>query len=240
MTLSLWLCKKVLFPAIMVLLVTSCSLRPSRQIVQVEVPSRPHKILQTLHTSEFELDLPSGMVYLSNADGFLLWDELSNQDEVSFLGKNGQIQKIGVFPDTFKGVIGAVYDPLSSQLIVLKSGQLYFLGISIDNSESVDIFDAGSQPIDLSGLELIEPTGFTSNPANGDLYILDNHPTRILRLTFSTDNAQNPLVTEELQLSQQLLRPFRKPNSTHLRLSIPNPTVCLLLTKINRKFTRFR
>jgi hypothetical protein len=205
MTPGLWFRKTLLIPTLMVLLLASCNFLPSRKIVQPEVPVRPHKILQTLHTSEFELNRPTGMVYLSNADGFLVWDELSNQNKVSFLGKKGEIQQVAVLPDALKGVIGAVYDPLSSQLILLKTGELYILGLSINNSEVVNIFESGRQPIDLSGLELIDPAGFTKNPANGDVYILDNHPIRILRLTFSVDNAQSPMVTDELKLSQQLI-----------------------------------
>ncbi|HWR65829.1 MAG TPA: hypothetical protein VN364_06895 [Bellilinea sp.] len=145
------------------------------------------------------------MVYLPNPDGILVWNELSNPSEVSLLGKNGQIQKIAVFPDAMKGVIGAVYDPLSSQLLLMKTGQILILGLSVDNTERVNITDNGSQPIDISELDLNDPTGFTRNPANGDLYILDNQPTRILRLSLGADNSQTALVSDELRLSKELL-----------------------------------
>jgi len=130
MTLALWLCKRVLIHALMVLLITSCNLLPTRQAVQEPVPPRPYKILQTLHTSDFGLDLPTGMVYLKNLDGFLVWDELSNYNEVSLIGKNGEVQQVEVFHDALKGLIGAVFDPLSSQLLLLKTDQIHFLGLS--------------------------------------------------------------------------------------------------------------
>jgi len=205
MTLGQWFCKKVLIHALMVLLITSCNLVPTQQITPELVRTRPHKILQTHHTTEYELDLPTGMVYLPNTDGFLVWDELSNKNEVSLLGNNGQIQQVAIPPDTLKGVIGAVYDPLSSQLLLLKTGQIQILGLSVDNRESIKIFDPGTPPIDISGMGLIVPTGFTRNPANGEMYILDNQPFRILRLSLGADNSQNALVFEELKLSKQLL-----------------------------------
>jgi len=205
MKLGLWLCRRVLIHALMILLITSCNLLPPQQSTPEPVRTRSHKILQTLHTSEYGLDLPTGMVYLPNPDGFLVWDELSNPNEASLFGKTDQVQQVTVYSDAMKGVIGAVYDPLSSQLLLLKTGQIQILGLSVDNSESVDIFNPGSQPIDISGLELIDPTGFTRNPANGDLYILDNQPTRILRLSLGADNSQTALAFDELKLSKQLL-----------------------------------
>lgn len=206
MKLDSWLYKRVLIPALMVLLISSCNSDPTQPITPELVRTRPHKILQTLHTAEYGLDLPTGMIYLPNPDGFLVWDELSNPNEVILFGNNGQNQKIEVFPDALKGVIDAVYDPLSSQLLLLKTGQIRFLGLSIDSSENLNIFDPEAQPIDISGLNLIDPTGFTRNPANGDLYFLDNQPTRLLRVNLGTDNSQSALVADELRLSRELLR----------------------------------
>jgi len=208
MTLALWLCKRVLIHALMVLLITSCNLLPTRQAVQEPVPPRPYKILQTLHTSDFGLDLPTGMVYLKNLDGFLVWDELSNYNEVSLIGKNGEVQQVEVFPDALKGLIGAVFDPLSSQLLLLKTDQIHFLGLSANNSKSVNLTDTGTLPIDISGLELIDPAGFTRDSVNGDLYILDNDPTRIIRLRLDADISEKSPDFDLLRLSGQLLSLF--------------------------------
>lgn len=197
--------RRMLPHALLVILLASCNSFPTQQITQESVRTRPHKILQTLQTSEYELDLPTGMVYLPNPDGFLVWDEFSNQNEVSLFGKYGQIQHVAVVPDAMKGVIGAVFDPISSQLLLLKTGQIHFLDLSVGNPEKEIIFEPDSRTIDIRELALVDPTGFTRNPANGDLYILDNQPTRILRLSIGTDNPQAAFVFDELKLSKQIL-----------------------------------
>jgi uncharacterized protein YjiK len=154
--------EKLLRLMILIGLVTGLLL-PARSWAFAQGGSAPLWVVRSLHTHEYGVDTPKGLVFSSEMNTFFVLDGSTN---ATLITMGADLAGTRVIPDVQADPLSAAFDKKSGSLFVFDRGRSELVQIRTDGKAPSTRF--GANPLGVQN-----PQGIAFGPGDGRLFVLD-------------------------------------------------------------------
>ena len=201
-----------------------------KPVVLAQTQPHPFKDIRSIYTAELGVSYPTGLVYLPQSKGFVLWGG-SETSEVQLLSEYEHPAGSLSLPVAVENPLSTAFDSQSNSLFILNNSaaELVQIDLSQNNLQAVSAKTIAKYNSRAYGIH--NPQGLSFDPASGRLLILDAKGTRIVSIEpdplkgFDGDTVSQKGKINQLDIPGLKNRQLRglafNPQNAHLYVAVP-------------------
>jgi uncharacterized protein YjiK len=153
-----------------------------KPVVLAQAQPHPFKEIRTVYTAEFGAPHPTGVTFLPQASGFMLWGAQSDTREVQLVSNYEDSAGSLALPVNVENPLSVAFDSQSNSLFALNNGGSELVQIGIDEKGLPDAAAQNVNRYNARAYGIQNPVGMTFDPISGRLFILDSKGPRMVSI----------------------------------------------------------